>query len=307
MNLGALLSRVYHIAGDSKASPRFFPRARCVKLANDACLMFRQQIEDRYYRTDQAVTAAVGVYTFPAGHLRAIRVAFEDETVEPSTVQELQSLDDLWQTRTSPKPYRWTSQGQAHDEWRFYPRPSSSTEFPVAFNQDTGVVTRYVDSAGAATFTQETGIVVQITDINVSPDVGEVAAFNLTSTSQATIWGVQAPGALSGDGEEIPVKNGYQMAVCYYILWQLYEDEGDHHNAVLAGFYRMKMRERLERARALKDNPLPTEKHVLRGGSAEAWENETGRPASPWPTSVDLSAHGGSANQSIGWPRRGYF
>lgn len=307
MNLGALLSRVYHIAGDTKTSPRFYPRARVVKLAGDACLMFRQQIEDRYYRTDQAVTADVGVYTFPAGHLRTIRVAFEDETVEPSTVQELQSLDDLWQTRKAPKPYRWTSQGQAHDEWRYYPMPSASTTDPVSFNQDTGVMTRYVDSVGAATFNQETGIVVQISGFDVNPDAGEIAAFAQNNVVQSTVWGVQAPATLSGDEEEIPVKNGYQMAVVYYILWQLYEDEGDHHNAVLAGFYRQKMRERLERARALKDNPFPTEKHVLRGASAESWEDETGRPASPWPTSVDLSAHGGSANQSIGWPRRGYW
>ncbi len=307
MNLGQALDRVYHILGDSRSQPRFFPRARVVKLVNDGCLLFRQQIEDRWYKTDQAVVASQAVYQFPAGHMRAVRIAFEDTTIDPSTVQELQSLDDLWQTRTSPKPHKWTSQGQAHDEWRYYPTPVASSTESIAFTQDTGTVTRYVDASGAATFNQATGIVVQISGFDVSPDTGEVTTFAQSGVGQTTIWGVQAPAVLSGDNEEIQVKNGFQMAVCYYALWNLYEEEGDHHNAILAGWYKQKMTERLERARALKDNPLPTEKHVLRGMTAEAYEDATGRPASPWPTTVDLSAHGGSANQSIGWLRKGYF
>ena len=307
MNLGQILSRIYHVVGDSSVSPRFFARARVIKLVNDGCLLFRQQIEDRFYRTDQAVVAAQAIYQFPAGHMRAVRVAFDDVTIEPSTVQELQSLDDLWQTRSAPTPTKWTSQGQAHDEWRYYPVPASASFESAAFTQDTGVVTRFVDTAGAATFNQEQGIVVQISGFDVAPDVGEVAAFAQTGIGHTTVWGVQAPATLVGDNEEIPVKNGYQMAVCYYAIWQLYEEEGDHHNAILAGYYRQKMMERLQRARALKDNPLPTEKHVLRGAPPEAWEDETGRPASPWPATVDLSAHGGSANQSIGWSKRGYW
>lgn len=304
MNLGEVLERLYHRLGDVKANPKTFTRARLLELVNEGCLVFREQVEDEWYRADQDVTAAQAVYSFISDHIRAVRVAYDDRPLTPSTVQELQSLDDLWQTRSAPTPRRWTSQGQAHDEFRLYPVPSVSTADTYAFTQGNGIVTRMVDPDGDAyTFNQATGIVTYIDDMNVDPATGVVVNQVPQGASQLTIWGVLRPRTLVGDEEDVPLKIGFHVAPIYYTCWQIYEEDGVNHNKILAGYYRQLFLGLVEEARTLRDDPLPFEKHVLRGAAAELYEEITGRPPSPWPSTADL----GSGPISIGWTRKNYW
>lgn len=326
MLLGEGLDRVYDILGDVRSNPREFPRARIVDLLNEGCMVFRRFVEDEWFRATQDLIADQAVYTFPTQSMRAIRVAFEDVTLIPTTVQELQAFDDRWTTRKQPRPTRWTTQAQPHNKYRLYPTPQQNSSgtytlqgdpnyaFPVGtpgvWPADNGIVARWQNEGGSfATFAADPNV------IGWDADDGELMAvdayrFNQengilgvvlpTGVGNLTLWLVKIPQTVSDDLEELPIKLAYRMAPVFYVLWQTYEEEFEHHNPVLAAFYRDEFKALVERAREQASDPLPYMVHKLGYGSPFREE----APALPFaPTGLDDTG----SPMNLGWPKTGYW
>jgi hypothetical protein len=470
-----MLDRVYDVLGDVRNAPRQFPRAKVVELVNEGQMVFRRFVEDEWFRTTEDLVASQGVYTFTDQSLRAIRVAFEDVTLEPTTVQELQEIDTRWQTREQPRPRRWTTQQQMHNKYRLYPIPSISTVgsyayvgdpnyafpagTPLTWDANNGTIARYQNSDGsfatfvpdesgqtasdrafasdmtesfnisvatvlasssgslvlpwnaddntlvigfttpfdALNFTLAVGADVSIVPefhfsndpdpalwstfvpasdgtsgmqnsgviswdaqallddptpwistlyggssryfirirrtaaavttnaqveralgllvtprgyvwdgdngeialappLNVNPDEGVLGTVDASGVGNLTLWLVKIPPDVSDDEESLTIKSAYQTAVLFYVLWQTYEEEGDHHNSVVAAYYRDEFRRVVERARELAANPLPYMVQKLGRGFNLQGENA----ALPFAHS-GLDDEGNTVN--FGWPR----
>jgi hypothetical protein len=322
VNLGQLLDRAYDVLGDVRDGPRQFPADRLTDLVNEGVLTYRRWVEDKWFRTQQELTAGTAVYTFHDDNIRAWRIAYDDCTMRPTTIQELESFDRQWLSRTHNRVTRWTSQGLPHNQYRVYPLPSTSSATPIVMQGDpnvagwseqNGVLGRWQDDGVDISFTADPnvvgwdanhGIVGQIDTFVFenkprefpSSVIGELAGPASDGVSVLSLWLVQKPQTISLDNEEIPLKNAYQIAPLYYALWHTYEEEGDHHNQVLSGMYRQLFMDQVTRGRELMSNPLPFQPHKL----GEAADYNSG-PAMPF-------AHQGlddtGATMNFGWPRR---
>lgn len=315
-----LLTRAYDILGDTQGDPGFFPRQRLVDLINEGCVRFRSKIEDAWFRANQKVVAGTAVYTVPDGCVRIRRVAFDDQTVPPKTILELVALDDKWTTRSSSEPIFWTSDAQSHDEYRYYETPSISTDGAIDFVADTehtgssvdwGTVADWDESGTLATFNADPanpshvnadyGIWLSVTgssssgNFSIKTDYGVVVSWLMTFVKQTELWCVERPEPMTSDDDSVPIKAPYQLAPLWYALWHTYEQEEDHHNPVLSGYYRQLFGDELIRAQKLADNPTP---YIIRvRGTSYGRDGASGLR---FPNSVDF----GSGAQEIVWGRR---
>ena len=83
----------------------------------------------------------------------------------------------------------------------------------------------------------ERGISALVSGIGFTSTRGELTYVVTTQNSQITLWGSDRPITLVSDGQAIPIRRPWQIAILWYVLWQVYEQEGDHHNGVLAAYY----------------------------------------------------------------------
>jgi hypothetical protein len=294
-----ILDRAFEILGDVKDAPRFFVYADLVDLANRACLTFRANCHDEWHRVDVAGVAATGEYTIPDEILELRRVAYNDETLEARTVTNLQARDPKWQTRTGPDPMVWTSLGFAHDKFWVWPIPSQSSTETVTVSDDYGVIVRAIDSGGTAyTMTQEYGVTVLVDGITVSGDYGEIFETVASENKQFTLWGTKRPATMTSEDAEIPIRKPWQIACLWFILWQTYEQEGDHYNSVLSAWYRDQYLIQVESCKLQASNPVPAQVRALRGaGEMEAAPDEEGRYGQ-----VTI----GGVPTTVMWPRGGW-
>lgn len=302
MILDDLLDRFFFIVGDDAANPREFSRARAIDLINEGNSQFRRAVEDEYYRVDMGAVSGQHTYTLPGVNVRVQRIAFDDYTMRPRTVQEIVALDDKWETRTRQDPFEWTTQGVGHDEFRAYPTPTVTSDAAITQTGEAGEITRWTESGTDATFSSEFGVITRIEDANVSQFTGEfghVQSISQTNVKQFTIWGTKKAKALAEGGETIPVKNAYQKVGLWYALWHTYEEEGDHHNRVLAGFYRSRFKGEVERGKDRAARPLPW--LVVKIGQRRG--NSSRRAYLPF--SSEMTTDAGTIQ--VGWPRKGYW
>lgn len=270
VNLQDLLTRAYLILGDDIATPRWFTRARLVDLLNRACLEFRSEVEDEWISYDQALTAGTDVYTFRDDHLRTQRVAYSDLTLETiGAVGTITSRDERWQSHDGATPLAWSSDALPHNQYRLLPTPSVSSADFYTFSGEYGDMVDLADTSGTYTFASEYGLVLEVPDFTNVDEYGAIVEFGTQGSDLVNIWATGAPGAMSGDGDEVPIKAAFANAPVWYALWRTYEGEGDHHNKELAGLYRKLWRMDVDRAKELAEIPLPRIPNVInpsRGG-----------------------------------------
>ena len=319
MTLGNILDRAYDVLGDVRNNPKRFQRDELVDLINEGCLVFRRFVEDKWFRHDEDTVASQSTYTFPSQSVRAIRVAYDDCTLRPTTMQELRGLDERWETREQDTPRLWTTQGQSHNQYRVYPIPSETTSdsFEIiadtnvsGWNAEHGIIGRWVDASGNdVTFNADTNVVgwddehgvlgATVAEVPFSSQNGALRKINATEVENFTLWLVQSPETISNDPDTIPIRDPFQIASLWYALWQTYEKEGDHHNSVLAAYYRDEFRLMVERARELMSMPFPFQKHLLGNDAISGSGLSKLLPFAP----SGLDNDGNSIN--FGWPKGG--
>lgn len=299
MNLGGLLDRAYFVLGDVKDAPRFFIYDELVDLANRGVLTFRANCHDVWYRQDVPAVATQGQYDIPTSFLELRRVAFDDVTLEARTVPNLQSRDPKWQSRTGPDPSVWTSLGFAHDKFWVWPQPSESSTETYTWATEYGVTVRILDSGGTPyTMATELGIMVDLEGVDTPTEYGDIYSVISTENKQFTLWGTARPSTMTSENDEIPLRRPWQIAVLWFMLWQTYEQEGDHYNSVLSAYYRDLFLGQVERCKLRASNPVPAQVRALRGsGEFEAPPDEEGRYG-------DVSI--GGVTKSVIWPRGGF-
>lgn len=307
MILGDLLTR----ASDIIAAD--YERSAMVAYVNRGITVWRQQVEDRWFRAYIPLVAGQGVYSFPDENVRAQRIAYDDSTIEPTSILEMQALDSKWQTTTGAQPFKWTSDGLPHNQFRIYPVPSSSSTTEYAYEvaaagggttADDGEIVWY--EADTSTFETDpndaghtdpnAGLIVALDGAQFLENDGEVVVFEASGLELLEVWGVERTDPVSGDGDTILVKPGYELAPLWYALWQTYLEEGDRHDSGLAGLYRGLWADLVERALLRKANPLPLQVHVLGGGPgsrAQAFQD--------FSTSMTV----GGVPINVRWPRLG--
>ena len=280
MTLGDLLDRLYSVLGDIRDAPRFFPRDKLVAYANRGSVMFRSICKDVWYRVDMPVVGMQGEYTIPPEILELRRVAFNDTTLEARSVNVLQSRDGKWQTTTGPIPRVWTSLGFAHNKFWIWPIPTIGTAETFTWDSEYGVTVRDTDSSGADVsfiadpvgvpgWNAEHGLMVQRSAASTESDFGEIFYTETPSGGSLTLWGTAAPATLVSDDQELPMRQAYQDSLWWFVLWQVYEEEGDHHNTILSAFYRDQFMETVSECRERVSNPVPAQVRNLRGNINE--------------------------------------
>lgn len=294
MTLGELLSRAYKILSVTASEPRTYTREQLVEYLNRGILLFRQRVEDRWFRYRIPLIADQSEYDFDAQHVRTQRIAFDDVTMEPMTILGLQGMDSMWQTTPGPEPWAWSSDGLPHDQFRVYPKPTDSSADVITFVGDYGVVVRVTEDGTDATFTQETGIVVDATDSTFVSETGEIVRADAVGLGQLEVWATLEPGALVGDGDLVPIKCGYELASLWYCLWQTYSEQSDHYDSSLSSYYKGMWEDSIARALERWEMPLPNQVHVL--GSSGAG---TG---SAWPKFQSTMTVNGNP-VTVSWPR----
>lgn len=263
MNLGTALTRIYDVLGDNPASPREFQRQPLVDAINRGCLVFRVSCHEIWRRVDVAVVAAQAEYTIPPEILSLQRVAYDDETLEARASNTLQSRDSEWMTRPG-EPDCWTSYGLDYNKFRLWPIPTVGSDETFTFSSDYGVIVRYSDGADY-TLTSNFGLMTVLDGITFTENYGELFYVSVPETASLTLWGTDRPATLSDDGQEIPLREAYQSAVLWFALWQAYDDEGDHHNGVLAAWYRDQFFDLVRRCQEHVGGPVATQVRKLRG------------------------------------------
>jgi hypothetical protein len=320
MNLGDLLDRAFDILGDERADPEYFVRDDLVDLMNEGCMIFRREVEDEWYRQDVPAVAGTAIYDYPDVNVRGMRIAFDDVTMVPTSVQQLQVIDSRWETRDSEHPRRFTSQGLPHNQWRAYPYPNNSTDGQITWNGgNDGIANRVVEGAVTATpvadplsafdprppdppewFGMMNRVYNSGNDPNILGTKGRIGYSEQTNTKQFTVWGVKKAAIMSSDVDAVPLKNAFQIAPLWYALSESYEEEGDRHNPILAAYYRDRFRDAMVRGRSRANDPAPFMVHVLRPNSRLDY---TGEASSPWPSEVVIDG----VSQNAGFPRRGFW
>lgn len=266
MTLGELISRICDVLSIETTNYRTYSRQAIVDHVNRGIMIFRQEVEDVWYRTNVPLVANQSIYNFPTQNVRAQRIAYNDSTMEPDTILGLQAIDAKWETTPGSEPFIWSSDGLPHTQFRVYPKPTVSSGDTFGFSAELGVVVRWQTGGADATFSQETGIVVDVTDSTFDSELGEVQFVSSPGLAQLEVWGTAKPGTLSGDGDLVPVKCGYELAPAWYALWQTYLEEAEHHDSQLAAFYQGMWNDLLARAKERQAAPLPNQVHVLGSG-----------------------------------------
>jgi hypothetical protein len=281
MKLQDLMLRAYDILGDDYANPQWFTKAEILAYINRGCDNFRADINDKWMRADIPVVSGTAVYTMPENAVRMQRVAFNDYTLDATSIMGLAGKDARWMETTTPQPINWTQDGCQYNQFRLWPIPSTSTSEMFTFSAaatggvdgDTGCVTQY-DSGGAFTFQAdpyatgytdpEAGIVVSITGQTIVEDDGEVMSFDVESAEQITVWCTEEHTDMASEDEEVPIHPAFHIAPLWYALSQIYQEEDSHHNGILGAFYWDMWEEELRKAAMLYANPLPRMIHKRR-------------------------------------------
>jgi hypothetical protein len=276
MNLGSLLARAYDTLGDDPATPRQYPRQLLVDAANRGCLAFRVACHDVWVRIDIPTVANQAEYTIPADILELRRVAYDDESLEARAANTLQSRDAKWK-ETTGNPISWTSLGVAHNKFRLWPIPSVGSDEVFTFTSDYGVIVRYQQPVGTdVTLSQEFGLMTRLDNITFTEDYGELFYVATPENASLTLWGTHRPETLVDDGQEIPIRRPWQIAILWFILWQAYESESDQYNSILSAWYRDQFLDQVTRCKERTSNPVPAQVRALRGsaGSVSTPNNE---------------------------------
>jgi hypothetical protein len=294
MTRGELLDRAFNILQDTRSEQRSYTEVQLGAYLDRGILLFRQEVEDKWYRYQVPLVANQSIYSFDSQHVRTQRLAFDDSTMEPLALIGLQAMDAKWQTTTGPEPWAWTSDGLPHDQFMVYPKPTGSSADVVSFVGEYGVVVRVQADGVDQTFTQQTGLVVDSTDGTFLQEVGEIIFADTVGLGQVEVWATLKPEPLTGDGDRVPLKCGYELAPLWYCIWQTYLEEGDHHDSALASYYKGMWIDLLERAQERLSSPLPNQVHVL-GTSF----SDTG---TGWPRFESTMTFGGGPI-SVTWPR----
>jgi hypothetical protein len=261
-----ILSRVYHVLGDDIATPRWFTRTRLVALANRGCLEFRSAIEDEWYSQDTALQANVDTYSYRAGNLRAQRIAYAGVTLEPrGVVGVFTGQDDRWQSHTGAAPAYWSSDALPHDQFRVVPAPSVASTESWTFTSESGDITVTSDASGAYSFSSESGVVLAVFGFSPDSEDGTIISLASDGADVLTVWGTLAPTDMVADGDEVPIKGAFELALVWYTLWRTYEEETDHHNRELAGLYKKFWDLEIEQAKELSENPFPRMVNIIAG------------------------------------------
>lgn len=315
MNLGELLDRVYDVLGDLKADPQVYQRDRLVTLTNEALVVLRRYVEDTWFVHKERLVATQAVYTFPASSMRALMIAYQDEMIDPKSLLELRDLDTFWETRTGPDPQYWTSDGEAHNKYRLYPIPTISTADDVfmlpdpnvaGWTANKGVVGRWQDDGVDIAFSADPNVVGwnaehgrvyrKTSDIFSDPH-GRIGRIQGIGAGDLTLWLVEVPTSVSVDNDTLPLKEAFAGALIWYVLWQMYEEEGDHHNPVLAPYYRDLFTWEIEQYREQMRNPMPYQIHKLRSGGSDFVDMDVAFPFAKTAVIDGQTVH-------FGWPKR---
>jgi len=266
VNLQGLLTRAYLVLGDDITTPRWFTRAHLVELLNRACQDFRAEVEDEWIAYDLPLTAGTDVYTHRTDHLRTQRIAYSDLTLEVlGAVGTITSRDERWQSHDGATPLAWSSDALPHNQFRVLPTPSVTSADNYVWESEYGDMVDLTDSTGAYTFTSEYGIVLTVPGFTNTSEYGVILDLDSQGSDLVNVWATGAPGSMSGDGDEVPIKAAFANAPVWYALWRVYEEEGDHHNRELAGLYRKLWRMDVDRAKELADIQLPRIPNVISG------------------------------------------
>lgn len=268
MQTSDLIARVWDITGENPTNPRWYTRTAVLELLNEGVLQFRAAVEDEWYSKQVALVASQQTYDFPTDHLRPIRIAYADETMEPKgTVAVLSGVDEKWQTTTGSTPYYWTTDGVDPGKFMVVPVPTSDSADSWTIDAESGLITSINDSDGDATFTpaSEDGMVLTVDGATFTSENGIIVSFSSGGADELTVWGVQKPTTMVSDGDSIEIKEAFHMAPVYYACWRLYEHGKERHNSVLAGFYHKLWNQEVNKAVALAENPMPRMVNVIGG------------------------------------------
>lgn len=291
MKLGDLVLRAYDRLGDDPVKQFFFERSALVDLMNRGALLMRAEIEDEWYTLDIPYVGGQPIYDWPSMNLRGLRVAYQDRTLEPRHELGLTGQDPKWMDRRGNRPIWWTGYAIAFSQFRIAPAPqesspesSTSIAAPAgSTSAQLGCLVRYTDATGAYTALTDpadpsktnpnTGIAISISGHTGIGGYGDIFAI-AGARNVLTVWGVRSPTTMTDDDSDVPIKNAYQLGPLWYCLWKTFDRQGSRHNGMLAGRYKERWLDTIERGKARAAEPLPWQIHRRGDGAtvfAEDW------------------------------------
>jgi len=209
-----------------------------------------------------------GEYVTPDEIMQRHRVAWNDKTLKAKTLPVVQSRDGKWKENYGPEPREVIDDAFDHNHFYIYPKPTTGTPETYTFNSDYGILVRYYDADGNAyaIIPDDFGVIVRMDDIQITGDYGDPhIVSNISETYELTIWGDARPATMSADSDEIPIRRPWQIAIFFFVLWQIYDGEGDQHNGPLAAHYRDRFGDQIQRAQIRMVDAAPAQVNALRG------------------------------------------
>lgn len=274
--------RLYRQLGDDPIAQRFYDWDKLRLLVSDGVAYQRAACGEIWNWARVSAVAGTGEYELPANAQRPVRIAWRDQTLTERSRMYLEAVDWNWQARTGT-PREFTQDGLAQNRFRLYPRPTvdspDTVEFevdpdllPLALSpgEDYGRIGRMegvdfgVDPelVGIAWPDEDLGIIVG--GFPMSGELGKIVRFTPDFSESVNIWFVEKAPADLDDGDPVPIAGPWRLGPWCYALWKIYEEEGDHHNAILSAFFRDWFFEIVGRCNAHARNPLPRIVHVMR-------------------------------------------
>lgn len=295
MNFGDLLNRYYSRVGDRRSAPRIFLLDRAKELINAGFRRFRIRVQDHWIEQNESLVAGQAIYTLPAGTVRMERLAYDDRTVRPVTVDELVSESHRWQAQTGDRVRAWTTEDVDHDEYRVYPIPVESTAIATNFVNEEGVAVYVVlDDGTDAVFSSDEGLVAQVVTAPIENEEGLMATAPTTGAAQLTLWLVDGTPDLVSDSDEVPIRQAFALAALYDALAETYSELGNHYNPELSAYYEARFEAEVKLASKMFSEMMA---HMLLGIGADETTGSAGD--NTWPAQVTVDG----SPMTVGWPK----
>lgn len=282
-----LVQRIYLIYGDDRDDPAELFESHVYDLLNDGLIDLRGHASDEWDRDQTVVVASQREYDFPDDAVRLIALFWDWWFIPPVTMLWLDSRDESWITREG-EIICWTQDGLQWNRYALYKIPEVTSEFPINFTIDTvpavadrvtsasyGIivdadgdpdvvaVVDTVPAVGDRVSSEDFGIFVDGFETTNDPSYGIITSIDQPSRRLMDRWYVKRPDPLTNSFQEIPVPDGWALALVWYVLWKVYERAGEKHNSVLAGFYREQYMLDRESLRLRAERPTPRIIHKL--------------------------------------------
>lgn len=255
-----VVERVFKIYGERRGVQEDLSESEVLDLMNDGMADLRAEAADEWDRDQDVVVANQRVYNYPADCIRLIALFWDEEFIPPVTMFWLDSRDESWITRQG-ETICWTQDGLAWNQYGLYKIPEVTSEFPITFSIDTvppvadrvtspsyGIIVDVDDSDVQASIDTVPPVADRVSSVSfgifvdgfeaTDSDFGIITSIEQASNDLMSRWYVKRHETFTSFEQEVPVPEGWVIALVWYVLWKIYEQAGERHNAVLAGFYR---------------------------------------------------------------------